>query len=57
MSKIAFQRLIATIMLIVVIFIDVPSVFKDVLIIILSVVFFFSTFNFIKSKRKESTNL
>ncbi len=56
MSKIPFQRLIATIMLIVVIFIDVPSVFKDILMILLSLVFFFSTFNFIKSK-KESSNL
>jgi uncharacterized membrane protein len=57
MSKTAFQRLIATIMLIVVVFIDVPSVFKDILMILLSIVFFFSTFNFIKTKKQESINI
>lgn len=57
MSKTTFQRLIATIMIIIVIFIDIPSVFKDFLMIILSLLFFFSTFNFIKAKKKESLNI
>lgn len=56
MSKITFQRLIATIMVIIVIFIHVPSVFKDVLMILLSLAFFFSTFNLIKAKKEESSN-
>ncbi len=57
MSKTTFQRLVATIMIVIVIFIDVPSVFKDFLMIILSLLFFFSTFNFIKLRKKESINL
>lgn len=57
MSKTTFQRLIATIMIIVIIFIDIPSVFKDLLVIIFSLIFFFSTFNFIKTKREDSSIL
>lgn len=57
MSKITFQRLIATLMIIMVIFIDIPSVFKDILMIFLSLAFFFSTFDFIKRKKIDSQNL
>ena len=55
MSKITFQRIVATLMILIVIFIDIPSTFKDVLMILLSLVFFFSTFNFIKTKKEESS--
>jgi hypothetical protein len=54
MSKTTFQRLIAWAVIFLVIFIDVPSVFKDIILIFLSLVFFFSTFNFLRLKRDQS---
>ncbi|MBP9766096.1 MAG: hypothetical protein KBD12_02640 [Candidatus Pacebacteria bacterium] len=57
MKKETFQRLISAIMIFIVIFIDIPSVFKDLLIIILSLVFLFSTFNFLKKKKEEENSL
>lgn len=57
MKKETFQRLVATIMIVMVIFIDIPSVFKDFIMIILSLLFFFSTLNIIKKKKEEENIL
>ena len=57
MKKVNFQRLVATIIILLVVFIDIPSVFKDFLIILLSFAFFISTFNVIKKKKIEENVL
>lgn len=45
MSKRLFQRLLAALFIVLVLFIDIPGIFKDALIIILSISLFISTFD------------
>jgi L-asparagine transporter-like permease len=57
MSKNLFQRLLALLFVLIVIFIDIPSVFKDLLIIILSIALFLSTYNILKRKKKTKEGI
>lgn len=51
MSKRFFQRLIAILFIILVLFIDLPSVLKEVIIIVFAVALFLSTFDIRRNKR------
>lgn len=51
MSKRFFQRLIAILIIVFILFIDIASVFKDVFFIILSIALFLSTFDIRRNKR------
>lgn len=52
MSKRFFQRLIAVLFIVIILFIDIPSVFKETIIIVLSLGLFLSTFD-IRSRNKR----
>lgn len=51
MSKRFFQRLIAILFIVLVLFIDIPQVFKEVIIIVFSIALFLSTFDIRRNKR------
>ena len=56
MSKIFFQRLVLIVLFLIAILIDIPSVFKDIINIILFILLFISTFNISKKKKNLSNN-
>jgi len=51
MSKRFFQRLIAVLIIVLVLFVDVAGVFKDAIMIVFSVALFLSTFDIRRNKR------
>ena len=57
MSKKFFQRLILTLIILVVLFIHVLSIFKDVLIILFVLFLFLSTFDIYPKKKNRSETI
>lgn len=57
MTKKFFQRLLLTIIILLIIFIHVPSIFKDTLIILFSLALFLSTFDVYPKKKHRTENL
>lgn len=51
MSKRFFQRLIAVLFIVLILFIDIANVYKEVIIIVFSLALFLSTFNIRRPKR------
>lgn len=51
MSKRFFQRLIAVLFIVLILFIDIANVYKEVITIVFSVALFLSTFNIRRPKR------
>ncbi|MFO0744036.1 MAG: hypothetical protein U0469_03245 [Candidatus Paceibacterota bacterium] len=57
MTKRFFQRLLLTIIVLLAIFIHVPNIFKDALIILLSAALFLSTFDVYPKKKQRTENV
>lgn len=53
MSKNFFQRLIAVLIIIIVWLIDVPSIFKDLALIVLAIGLIISTFDIFKARKSQ----
>lgn len=51
MSKRFFQRLIAVLIIVFIFFINISSIFKDILFIMFAILLFLSTFDIRKNKR------